>query len=81
MTESGPMLAPSDLVQLPKGQAFALIHGGQLHKIRMPLPDASYDPLMPERLEAIGREVRGRLAGHPHSIPAAVTVEGKGSGF
>ncbi len=46
-TESAPMLAPSDLVQLPKGQAFALIHGGQLHKIRMPLPDASHDPLMP----------------------------------
>jgi hypothetical protein len=41
------MLSPSDLVQLPKGQAFALIHGGQLHKIRMPLPDASHDPLMP----------------------------------
>lgn len=28
-TESAQMLSPSDLVQLPKGQAFALIHGGQ----------------------------------------------------
>ena len=55
------MLSPSDLVQLPKGQAFALIHGGQLHKIRMPLPDASHDPLMPASLEAIGSEVRGRM--------------------
>ncbi len=62
-TESAPMLAPSDLVQLPKGQAFALIHGGQLHKIRMPLPDASHDPLMPVSLEAIGSEVRGRMEG------------------
>ncbi len=38
--ESVRMLEPTDLVQLPKGQAFALIHGGQLHKIRMPLPSA-----------------------------------------
>ncbi|MCK7468903.1 MAG: hypothetical protein MZU91_12785 [Desulfosudis oleivorans] len=42
------MLEPTDLVQLPKGEAFALIHGGQLHKIRMPLPSASSDPLMPD---------------------------------
>ena len=61
-TESAPMLSPSDLVQLPKGQAFALIHGGQLHKIRMPLPDAGHDPLMPASLEAIGAEIRGRAA-------------------
>jgi hypothetical protein len=60
------MLSPSDLVQLPKGQAFALIHGGQLHKIRMPLPDASHDPLMPASLEAIGIEVRTRMDSRSH---------------
>lgn len=65
-TESAQMLSPSDLVQLPKGQAFALIHGGQLHKIRMPLPDASHDPLMPASLEAIGSEVRGRMDSRSH---------------
>lgn len=63
-TESAQMLSPSDLVQLPKGQAFALIHGGQLHKIRMPLPDASHDPMMPASLEAIGTEIRTRSDGH-----------------
>lgn len=68
-TESAQMLAPSDLVQLPKGQAFALIHGGQLHKIRMPLPDASHDPLMPANLEAIGNEVRRRHDGRWHRLP------------
>jgi len=65
-TESAQMLSPSDLVQLPKGQAFALIHGGQLHKIRMPLPDASHDPLMPASLEAIGKEVKGRMDSRSH---------------
>jgi conjugative coupling factor TraD (SXT/TOL subfamily) len=80
-TESAPMLSASDLVQLPKGQAFALIQGGQLHKIRMPLPDGSRDPMMPESLGAIGRELRSLAGGAALRKPAAVTVEGKGIGF
>ncbi len=80
-TESAPMLSASDLVQLPKGQAFALIQGGQLYKIRMPLPDGSHDPLMPGSLEDIGNEVTQLAAGRVNAMPAAVTVEGKGSGF
>ncbi|MBE0612127.1 MAG: type IV conjugative transfer system coupling protein TraD [Burkholderiales bacterium] len=81
LTESAPMLAPSDLVQLPKGQAFALIHGGLLHKIRMPLPDASHDPMMPESIAAIGRELKSLTGVDIHRKPAAVTEEGKGIGF
>ena len=53
-TRQAPMIAPSDLVQLPKGQAFALIEGGRLYKLRIPLPDASDDPHMPDNLEARG---------------------------
>ena len=33
-----PLLTPAELVTLPKGQAFALLEGGQLWKLRMPLP-------------------------------------------
>lgn len=61
--ETVRMLEPTDLVQLPKGEAFALIHGGQLHKIRMPLPSAASDPLMPMSLAAIGKTLRARLDG------------------
>lgn len=63
--ESVRLLEPSDLVQLPKGQAFALIHGGQLYKIRIPLPDNSEDPMMPANLTAIGEELRQRRVGRP----------------
>jgi len=80
-TENAPMLSPSDLVQLPKGQAFALIHGGQLHKIRMPLPDGSHDPMMPASIEAIGRELVSLAAGAALQKPVTVTVKGKGIGF
>ncbi|ATE60318.1 conjugative coupling factor TraD, PFGI-1 class [Thauera sinica] len=61
--EAVRMLEPTDLVQLPKGEAFALIHGGQLYKIRMPLPSASSDPLMPTSLAAIGETLHARLDG------------------
>jgi len=51
------MLSTADLVQLPKGQAFALIDGGQLYKIRMPLPGSWRHPSMPQNLEAIAAEM------------------------
>jgi hypothetical protein len=47
------MITPPDVMAQPKGQAFALLEGGQLWKIRMPLPDASYDPHIPENLAQI----------------------------
>jgi hypothetical protein len=33
-----PMLRPAELVRLPKCQAFALLEGGRLWKLRLPLP-------------------------------------------
>lgn len=65
-TETVPMLSAAELVQLPKGEAFALIHGGQLWKLRMPLPDASDDRFMPADLDAIGDEMTGRCERHGH---------------
>jgi conjugative coupling factor TraD (SXT/TOL subfamily) len=52
-----PLLTPADIVTLPKGQAFALIEGGQLWKLRMPLPDAGRDPVMPASLQEIAAEM------------------------
>ena len=71
-SERAPVLSPSDLVQLPKGQAFALIQGGQLYKIRMPLPDGSHDLLMPENIAVIGNEIKCRYTTHPEDAPLTV---------
>ncbi len=49
------LLTPAELVTLPKGQAFALLEGGQLWKIRMPLPATDSD--MPENLAEIANEM------------------------
>jgi len=58
-TVKTPLLEPADIICLPKGQAFALLEGGQLWKIRMPLPtvDAS-DSAMPSSLAAIAEQMR-----------------------
>ncbi|EML5447253.1 type IV conjugative transfer system coupling protein TraD [Escherichia coli] len=50
-----PLLLPADIIQLPKGQAFALLEGGKLWKIRMPLPAAEADALMPPDLQKIAQ--------------------------
>ena len=50
-----PLLTPAELITLPKGQAFALLEGGQLWKLRMPLPVDDSD--MPENLAEIANEM------------------------
>ncbi len=52
-----PMLTPAELVALPKGQAFALLEGGQLWKLHIPLPDTRGDNTMPAGLAAIANEM------------------------
>ena len=61
-----PMLTPAELVSLPKGQAFALIEGGQLWKLRMPLPDQKNDPAMPESLAEIANEMERTYITNDH---------------
>ncbi len=74
-----PMITPADLVQLPKGQAFCLIDGGQLIKIRVPLFDEHNDAFMPPTLAHMVQEMAARQrSGKKHS---ALIVEGKGSGW
>lgn len=74
------MLSPADLVQLPKGQAFALIEGGQLYKLRLPLSDPDEHPPIPASLDDIAASMRQKYDGQAGNLDQ-LTVEGKGSGF
>ena len=53
-----PLLTTAELFTLPRGQAFALLDGGSLWKLRIPLPQAK-DQLLPssinEALDTIGQ--------------------------
>ncbi len=60
------MLTPAELVRLPKGQAFALLEGGHLWKLRMPLPDDRGDPAMPVSLTAIANEMERTYITNEH---------------
>jgi conjugative coupling factor TraD (TOL family) len=59
-----PLLTPAELITLPKGQAFALLEGGQLWKIRMPLPATDSD--MPENLAEIATEMERTYITNDH---------------
>ena len=53
--QRAPLLAPTDLIRLPKGQAFALLDGGKLCKLRIPLLRAEDDRFMPASVEEMMR--------------------------
>jgi conjugative coupling factor TraD (TOL family) len=61
-----PILTAADMVTLPKGQAFALLEGGQLWKIRIPLPDDREDTAMPDDFEAIAEAMRRSYVTNDH---------------
>ncbi len=62
-----PMLSPAELIALPKGQAFALLEGGQLFKLRMPLLAAAPERALPEELAEIAQGMQRAHAARPHS--------------
>jgi len=57
-TTSVPLIEPSHVVALPKGQCFALIEGGNLWKVRMPLPAPDPDEAMPKDLQELAGYMR-----------------------
>ena len=57
-TSSVPLLEPAHIVALPKGQAFALLEGGTLWKLRMPLPIHEPDADMPTDLRTLAEHMR-----------------------
>ncbi len=61
-TASVPLIEPAHVVGLPKGQAFALLQGGQLWKIRMPLPAPDPDEIMPDDLQQLAGYMRQHYA-------------------
>lgn len=67
-TREVPMIQPADLVQLPKGQAFALIEGGQLVKIRMPLASDENDVMMPANLQAMCADMERKYQAYIASV-------------
>jgi len=57
---SVPLIEPAHVVSLPKGQAFGLIEGGVLWKIRMPLPAIDPDEALPKDLQTLAAYMRQR---------------------
>ncbi len=84
-----PTIQPADLIQLPKGQAFALLEGGQLAKIRLPLPVVEDDdPVWPASLEAVFNGMHEKYQRYVASVGedfssevGQLVMEGKGHGF
>lgn len=59
-TTKVPMIEPADVLELPQGQAFALLEGNRRFKIRIPMPDTSNDPFVPESLRKVALDMKRR---------------------
>ncbi len=55
-----PLIEPADVLELPQGQAFALLEGNRRYKLRIPLSDASGDAFVPESLQKVASEMKAR---------------------
>ena len=77
--ETVPMIKASDLVTLPKGQAFALIEGGQLYKIRMPLPAQDNHQNIPKSIYEVAKAMNQDRDARLESV-LPLTVEGEAYG-
>lgn len=70
-----PLIESAHIVALPKGQAFALIEGGQLWKIRMPLPELDeQDNEVPADLQQLVHYMRSHYTDAPHWWTAVHTA-------
>lgn len=54
-TTNVPMVEVSDIISLPKGQAFVFVNGGELYKVRTPMP--SNDKSVPTDIKKLIREI------------------------
>jgi conjugative coupling factor TraD (TOL family) len=68
-----PMISPADIVALPKGQAFAMINGSELWKIRIPMPAKIDDAELPSDLAVMLKEMQVKYSsvasyGHADSV-------------
>ncbi|MCK0513219.1 type IV conjugative transfer system coupling protein TraD [Aromatoleum buckelii] len=59
-TQRMPMISPADIMALPQGQAFALLEGNRLFKLRFPLPDATNDRFIPASLRDVAIQMRAK---------------------
>ena len=60
------LLTVSELVTLPKGQAFAMLSGGQLWKLRMPLADTIAEDSLPPLLRNLTKEMERSYITNDH---------------
>jgi hypothetical protein len=54
------LIEASDILQLPQGQAFALLEGNRRFKLRIPLADSTSDPFVPESLRKVAQQMKKR---------------------
>ena len=67
-----PMIDVNDIVSLPKGQAFLSVNGGELYKIRIPLP--VNDGIAPRDIQSVMSQINQKSAVTPVPVKTKVDI-------
>lgn len=59
-TQQVDLLHPNHVMTLPKGQCFALLEGGKLSKIRLPLSDPADFSEMPKKITMLAQQMKDK---------------------
>jgi len=54
------MIEAADVLELPQGQAFALLEGNRRFKLRIPMTETKDDPFIPESLKKVAADMKAR---------------------
>jgi hypothetical protein len=60
------LIEQNDVLNLPKGQAFCLLEGGKLYKLRMPLPTQN-EVNIPKNIESLVTAMRSQRTNESNS--------------
>jgi len=61
-TQQAELIHPNNIITLPKGQCYALLNGGRPYKLRLPLADRLDFNGMPDKLQAVAKEMHEQYA-------------------
>ncbi len=73
-TQKVPAISISNIINLPKGQAFAMIDGGQLYKIRLPMITKENDKNIPTNIADMATDMAKKYNSNFHFIAEKIII-------
>ncbi len=75
--EKVPLINVDELMNLPKGQCFAVLEGNHIYKLRLPLTPTATELHLPENIEAVANDMRKKYETGENYFSSRVWYDGE----